>query len=137
MGKWSHWETWKQQVVVYLVWHKISEYATESLAHVLGTRVTQINIYNAAIDKANLSIYKYIHKYKSSKKSVINDHLHKVNYIITRIQDTSSKWIENSIHKNSRSRSVSNIYEAPEKSYFSTNYIMSANSKPMNKRQHS
>ena len=35
----------------------------------------QIKSCNAVIDKAYLSRYKYIHKYKVAKKTLINDHL--------------------------------------------------------------
>ena len=62
-----------------------------------------------AIDKDNLSRYKDPHKFKVYKNTVLNDHLHNVNDSISRIQDKSSKVIENIINENYGSRYISNI----------------------------
>ena len=57
----------------------------KAMARVMGTTVMNIKSCNGAIDKSHLSKYKYIHTYKSSKRSVMNYHLHKVNYSIAHI----------------------------------------------------
>ena len=84
---------------------------TKALDRVLGIRCMRINSFNAEIDKAHLSRYKYLKKYKSSKNNVLNDQLHKVHSSIAGIVDKSSKVIENTIRRNSGSRSISNHSE--------------------------
>ena len=54
--------------------------ATKSLAYALVTRDMHTKSCNTSIDKSHLSRYKDIHKYRYSKKNIINDHLHKLNY---------------------------------------------------------
>ena len=47
----------------------------KALYRVIGIICMHIERCNAVIDKAYLSRYKYIHKYKVAKKNLINDHL--------------------------------------------------------------
>ena len=50
--------------------------AAKALDRVIGIRGLHIKSYNASIDKAQISRYKDIQKYKAAKKTVLNDHLH-------------------------------------------------------------
>ena len=105
---------------------------TKDMAHVLITRDIQIKSFNAAIDQAHLWRYKYLHKYKTSKNNLLNEHVHKVFSFIARIQDKSIEVIENNIHRNSVNGSIYNLSATSETFSFGTSSNTSVNSKPMN-----
>ena len=81
--------------------------------------------------------YKDKNTYKAANKTVLNDHLHKVNYSIAPIQDNYSELIDNAINRNSGLRSISNISAALETLSFVTISNMLENSIPMKNEQSS
>ena len=83
--------------------------STKDLSRVLGISGMHIKSFSPAIEKYHWYIYKDIWKQKAYKKIVINDHMHKVNSSISRLQDKSLEVIDNTMYSNSGSRYLSNI----------------------------
>ena len=84
------------------------------------------------IDKSHLSRYKDLQKYKSDKKTSLNDHLHKTNSSIARMQDKFSVVIDNINNIKSEFGFIFNISAESERSSFGKISSMSENSYPMN-----
>ena len=61
-----------------------------------------------AIDKYNLSRYKYLVHCKAANKTVIINHSQNMNTSISHLQYKTSEVIENNIHHHPRTRSLSN-----------------------------
>ena len=100
MVRWPHKNLWNNQW--NCLWCGITfqgMHPTKYLVYVIQIGSTHIKSFNAAIDQDHLPRYKYIKRYKAAKKTILNDHMHKVNFSIARIQDNSSKVIDNTIHR--------------------------------------
>ena len=133
MGRWPHKNLWNNQW--NCLWCGITfqgMHPTKYLVCVIQIGSTHIKSFNAAIDQAHLWRYKDLHKYKTSKNNLLNEHVHKVFSFIARIQDKSIEVIENTIHRNSVNGSIYNLSATSETFSFGTSSNTSVNSKPMN-----
>ena len=76
--------------------------ATQSLAHVIGTKCGHIKRCIDSIDQDYLSRYKELHQIKAAKRGLLNSSSQKTIYSISRLQDMSSEVVESNIQRNSR-----------------------------------
>ena len=92
-----------------------------------------INSCDYAIDKSNLSIYKYLLYFIANKNGIINDDLHKVISSISRLEDKAYEVIKSNIQCNSRDISLSNVTAT---SYISSFIPRSGTSADINQTNH-